>query len=95
MATVRVEGLPDGYEVERIEPPEVEVKLSGTRWDLFRHRGEPVTVRIDALMVQLGRRTFPIGPDQVEHAAGLEAVEVEPENVKLSLRRREATAPAS
>jgi len=95
MAAVRVDGLPEGFEVESIEPAEVEVKLSGTRWDLFRSRGEPVTVRIDALMVQLGRRTFPIGPAQVEHPPDVEAIEVDPANVKLSLRRREAVEPES
>jgi hypothetical protein len=94
-ASVRVEGLPDGYEVESIDPPEVAVKLSGTRWDLFRSRGQPVVVRIDALMVQFGRRTFPLSASQVEHPPDVEPVEVDPANVKLSLRRKapEAASP--
>ena len=88
-AAVRVDGLPEGWEVESIDPPQVQVKLSGTRWNLFRSRGQPVTVRIDALMAQLGRRTFPITPALVEHPAEVEPVDVRPPNVKLSLRRRE------
>ena len=94
MAPVRIDGLPEGYEVESIEPAQVEVKLSGTRWDLFRSRGQPVTVRIDALMVQLGRRTFPLTPAQVEHPPDVEAIAIDPPNVKLSLRRREPETAA-
>ena len=93
-AQVRVDGLPEVYEIESIDPPEVEVKLSGTRWDLFRSRGQPVTVRIDALMVQLGRRTFPLTPSQVDHPPDLDPLGIEPANVKLSLRRKGSEPPA-
>jgi uncharacterized protein (TIGR00159 family) len=89
-APVRVENLPEGFEVESVEPSEVEVTLSGTRWDLFRARAEPIAVRLDAVMAQLGRRTFRITPGQVDHPQQVKALSVDPPNIRLSLRRAAA-----
>jgi uncharacterized protein (TIGR00159 family) len=87
LASVRVENLPEGYEVESVEPLEVEVTLSGTRWDLFRARAEPISVRLDAVMAQLGRRTFRISPGQVDHPQDVRPLAVDPPSIRLSLRR--------
>ena len=86
MAPLRVENLPDGYELEGIEPPEVEVTLSGTRWDLFRSRAQPIAVRLDAVMVRFGRRTFRVTTGQVEHPADVEPRSIEPPTVRLLVR---------
>jgi len=92
-APIRIENLPPGFEIESIEPEEVEVTLSGTRWDLFRSRAQPVSVRIDAVLVGLGRRTFRLGPGQVDHPPGIEPLEISPPNVRLAVRSTtEATA---
>jgi uncharacterized protein (TIGR00159 family) len=85
-APVRVENLPDGFELEEIDPPEVEVTLSGTRWALFRSRAQPIAVRIDAVLVALGRRTFRVTPGQVEHPPDVEALEISPPNVRVVVR---------
>ncbi len=85
-AAIRIENLPPGFEIESIEPEAVEVTLSGTRWDLFRSRGQTVSVRIDAVLVSLGRRTFRLGPGQVDHPPGVEPLEISPTNVRLTVR---------
>jgi hypothetical protein len=90
LAPLRVENLPAGFELEGIEPPEVEVTLSGTRWDLFRSRAQPISVRIDAVMVGFGRRTFRLSPGQVEHPPDVEAQEIAPSTVRLLVKE---TAP--
>jgi uncharacterized protein (TIGR00159 family) len=94
MAPLRVENLPEGFQLERIEPPEVEVTLSGTRWDLFRSRAQPVSVRIDAVLVQLGRRTFRLTPGQVDAPPGVQALEISPPDIRLSVRQAPREAPA-
>lgn len=91
---VIVENLPEGYALESVEPPEVQVRLAGRRRDLVFSNGEALRVEIDAFLVQLGRRTFRIGPDVVRHPEDLRVVEVEPDSVKLSVRRTETRAPA-
>lgn len=93
-APVVVENLPPGYELESIEPDKVKVTLSGRWRDLYFGEGT-VSVRIDALLAQLGRRTFQLSPEQVDTPDGLEAVDVKPDQVRLSLRRAPAAAPES
>jgi hypothetical protein len=90
-APIRIENLPTGFEIESIEPEAVEVTLSGTRWDLFRSRAQPVTVRIDAVLVSLGRRTFRIAPGQVDSSPGVEPLEISPPIVRLTVRQAAAT----
>jgi diadenylate cyclase len=92
-APIRIENLPPGFEIESIDPEAVEVTLSGTRWDLFRSRGQPISVRIDAVLVPMGRRTFRLGPGQVDHPPGIEPLDISPPNVRLDVRQT-AVAPA-
>jgi len=83
-----VENVPEGYTVESIDPPEVEVTFEGRRRDLFLlARPDEVSVRLDALLVQLGRRTFRIEADQIDHPKELEVVSVAPAKVKLKVVR--------
>ena len=88
VAPVVVENLPEGFVLERVEPPEVMVLLEGTRRAFVLGDGpHPVQVRVDALLVQLGRRTFPITTAEVEHPQDLRILDVRPARVRLSVRR--------
>jgi uncharacterized protein (TIGR00159 family) len=78
LVPVTVENLPPGYAVEEIDPPEVQVTLSGPRWEIYFTDPNAVRIRIDALLVQLGRRTFQIDPEQVERPEALRVLRTDP-----------------
>ena len=85
-ARVVVENLPAEYELESVDPPTVRVMLEGSRRQIYFGPSDLVIVRVDALLAQLGRRTFQVGPDEVEHPPYLEVLEVSPRQVRISLR---------
>jgi DNA integrity scanning protein DisA with diadenylate cyclase activity len=93
VAPVVVDKLPEGYELESVKPAEVEVTLRGLRRDLFLRATDPPVVHIDALLAQLGRRTFQVTPERVSAPRGVEVVAVSPTEVRLSLT--EVEAPSS
>ncbi len=91
-APVVVENLPAGWVLEGVDPGEVQLVLEGRRRDLFFGDRGALAVPIDALLVKLGRRTFEIDPTQVRHPPDLRVLAVEPDRVKLSVRREDEQA---
>ena len=87
---VQIENLPQGYALQQVNPPEVEVTFTGHRRDLYLASPNQVSVRLDALLVQLGRRTFEISAEHVEHPSALSVVAVAPRKVKLRVSREDA-----
>ena len=83
---IQIENLPEGYELVKIEPPTVEVVLEGRRRDLYLSSTEDLHAVVDVLLVQLGRRTFQIGPELIAHPAGLRVIEVRPHQFKLAVK---------
>lgn len=90
MARVDVQGLPEGYRLESVEPPEIKVLLEGPRL-LLPKEAETLEASIEADpdLVIMGRRTFQVFPSQVEVPPRLRVVGVEPVKVILSLERLE------
>jgi uncharacterized protein (TIGR00159 family) len=84
-APVVVENLPAGFVLESIDPQEVEVTVSGPRRDLLFGDPDAIQVHVDALLVQLGRRTFQVTPDLVSHPDGFQVHQVKPDKVRLSV----------
>jgi len=84
---VVVENLPEGYELVEVEPAEVMVRFEGRRRDLYMTRAAELSVTVDALLVQLGRRTFQVSLGNVDHPARVEPVGVDPGKVKISVRK--------
>jgi len=83
---VVIENLPPGYAIESVEPTEVEVVFEGRRRDVYLARQQAkLSLRVDALLVQLGRRSFDIGPADVQHPDGLTAISVTPTRIKLNV----------
>ena len=87
---VVVENLPKGFALAGVEPEEVEVTVSGPRRSLVLGEANAIEVRIDALLVQLGRRTFQVTPDLVTHPEGFQVHEVNPKQVRLSVVKEDA-----
>jgi DNA integrity scanning protein DisA with diadenylate cyclase activity len=84
---VKVENLPEGFELVSVEPADVAIRLEGPRRDLYMAGSDDLFVRVDALLVQLGRRTFALELDQIESPEGIHALSVEPAKVKISVKR--------
>lgn len=86
-AQVVVENLPVGYALESVEPERVAVTVSGPRGAVYLGPPDAIQVRIDAFLAQLGRRTFQINLDRVDHPPGVEVRGVSPSQVRISLVR--------
>lgn len=84
--TIHVENLPAGFALEKVDPAEVQLKLSGTRRDFFLLDRGRVDVMIDAAAVGMGRRTFEIDREDLVLPSGFEMVDVEPSRVRLSVK---------
>lgn len=80
-----VENMPEGYRVSAIDPPAVDVEFEGLRRDLVLSGSEELHVRVDGVLVQQGRRTFAIAPEQVEHPPELRVVGIEQAQVRLKI----------
>jgi uncharacterized protein (TIGR00159 family) len=89
---VAVNGLPQGFEVEAVEPDRVRVTLAGRRRDLYFLGPEAVAVRVDAVLVELGRRSFSLTPENVRHPEAVEVIGIQPDRVRLVLRERQTRA---
>jgi len=93
---VVIENLPPGYAIESVEPTEVEVVFEGRRRDVYLARQQAkLSLRVDALLVQLGRRTFDVGPEHVQHPEDLTPLRVTPVRIKLNVIQSGAVSSAT
>lgn len=93
-ADVVVQNLPDGYQLLDVDPSEVQVTLRGPRRFLPRE-SERCVVRIDPdpSLLDLGRRTFPVFPSQVEVSSRISVQGLSQDHVRLSLEVSGAGPP--
>ena len=82
------ENLPDGYALVGVEPDSVEVTFKGVRRELVLEDMDDVRVHVDALLVELGRRTFQVLPEAIDHPEALDVVDVEPKQIRVSVRKQ-------
>jgi diadenylate cyclase len=82
---VVIDNVPEGFRVSGIDPPEIDVVFEGRKRDLVMAGGEELHVRVDGDLARLGRRTFAIEEDQVEHPPELEVVAIEQAQIRLAL----------
>jgi uncharacterized protein (TIGR00159 family) len=87
VAPIRIMGLPEGYALDATEPTSALVVVRARRRDLLLLDTDELEVRVDAILVELGRRSFQISETNVLHPDGVEVVRVDPTSVKISLRR--------
>jgi uncharacterized protein (TIGR00159 family) len=79
--------LPAGYTLEKVDPPQVEVTLSGPRRQFIVLDAKRLEVRLDGFLVEAGRRSFDVPDEAVSHPAGFTVTSVTPRRVKLAIRR--------
>jgi uncharacterized protein (TIGR00159 family) len=84
---VQVENLPEGYELLKVEPPQVSVMLAGERRRIVLGDLEGVELHVDAFLARLGRRTFHLSVEDVDHPDGIDVVEIAPRKVVISVRQ--------
>lgn len=84
---VQVQNLPADYELESVQPAEVEATFSGPRRAFYFFRPKRLKVTVDASSAGAGRRTFTISEQNISHPADLRLEEVKPPTLKISLRR--------
>jgi diadenylate cyclase len=84
---VAVTNVPAGYVLRSVSPDALTVTLSGPRRDVFFMQPSEVAVTVDALLAQLGRRTFDVPPQSVRVPPGVTVKSVEPGRVTLDLER--------
>ena len=92
---VRVTGLPPSYALEGVDPPEVRVRLGGLRRDLVLVGPDAIAVSVDAILADLGRRTFQVTPANVAHPASVEVLAVTPTSVRIRVRDAAPSADAT
>ena len=94
-AAVSVHGVPAAYKLDGIDPASVRVTISGRRRDLYFLGPDAVEVRVDALLAELGRRTFALTPANVRHPEAVEVRAIEPDNVRISLHEPRKPPPTA
>jgi len=84
---VTVQNLPEGYEIETIDPAKVSATFSGVRRTFYFCRSERLQLTIDASLAKVGRRTFAVNQHDLQFPKELTLEALEPSSVKLSLRK--------
>jgi uncharacterized protein (TIGR00159 family) len=84
---VSVQNLPSGFVLEEVQPPAVNVTLAGPRRAFYLFDAKRVKVILDPSLADVGRRTFTISTQNVQHPPDVTVQEVSPSTVRLSLRK--------
>jgi uncharacterized protein (TIGR00159 family) len=84
---VQIQNLPPEYELEAVQPTEVEATFSGPRRAFYFFRPKRLKVTVDASAAGNGRRTFTISEQNIRHPVELSLEEVKPATLKISIRR--------
>jgi uncharacterized protein (TIGR00159 family) len=90
---VTVINLPPGYALEKVDPDKVEAILNGPMRLFYLFDEKQLQVTVDAYMVQAGRRTFPISEENLRHPKDLTLLNVNPAQVRISIRQEEGGTP--
>ena len=83
---VKVVNVPPGATLEKVEPTQVMAILSGQRRAFYLFDPSRMDVTVDATLAKYGRRTFAVSEDQIRHPPDLTVEDVEPEQVRISLK---------
>jgi diadenylate cyclase len=90
---VVVQDVPPGYVLENIQPQEVTVTASGPRRTLLLAGPDDFELDVDAILLQLGRRTFEVDSGDVKHPPGVHVLAVDPGRIELSVRAPSGSGP--
>ncbi len=86
---ISVLGVPQTLKVTSVDPERALVTLSGRRRDLYFLRPDAFEVRVDAIMAELGRRSFALLQGNVRHPEAVDVLNIEPDRVMVVLEERQ------
>lgn len=92
---VLVDNIDPAYQVDSVEPEEVEVALSGLQRDLYLIDLADLELRVDASDVAEGWRTFELTERNVRRDERLSVRALSPNSVRLTVSPAEPEAPQS
>lgn len=84
-----VENLPGEFYIASINPDSVEIEVLGARRELLMAADGHFTLVIDADLARLGRRTFAITREHIQHETPLKVLSLKQQKVRLSLEPRD------
>jgi hypothetical protein len=87
---VVVDNLPAEFELVSIDPDSVVIQASGPRHEMLLAADANFSLVIDAGLARLGRRTFSVQREQVQHGTELKILTLSPQKVRLSLTKENA-----
>ncbi|MBM4246746.1 MAG: diadenylate cyclase [Deltaproteobacteria bacterium] len=82
---VEVVNLPDGAQVESIEPSEVQATFAGPQRAFALLTSRDLAVTIDARRARPGQKTFAIAEENLRHPPSLSVQNLQPRRVKVTL----------
>ncbi|MFQ5683517.1 MAG: diadenylate cyclase [Candidatus Binatia bacterium] len=85
---IQVDNLAPGLVLEEVEPPEVQVTLTGPRRGFYFLDKKKLAATIDVSLAQWGRRTFRVSEQNIRYPKDLTLKEVTPSRVKLSVKNK-------
>jgi hypothetical protein len=87
---VTLRALAEQWTLESVDPTRVQVTFHGLRRAFYLFDGARMTVELDGSLIDVGRRTFSVGPDDVRyHPPDVRVLVVEPASVRVSVKRRD------
>ena len=89
---VTVANLPADMQLDKVDPPDVQVSLTAPRRAFYLFDHSRLKVTVDAALAQFGRRTFDITESNVVYPRELTLDDISPSKVKISVTERPATS---
>ena len=84
-----VENLPVEFDIASISPDSVEIEVMGARRELLMATDDRFTLIINADLARLGRRTFSVTREHIQHETSLKILSLKQQKVRLSLETRD------
>lgn len=84
-----VENLPVEFDIASISPDSVEIEVMGPRRELLMATDDHFTLVINADLARLGRRTFSVTREHIQHETSLKILSLKQQKVRLSLETRD------
>ena len=83
-----VENLPVEFDIASISPDSVEIEVLGARRELLMATDDHFTLVVNADLARLGRRTFSVTREHIQHETSLKILSLKQQKVRLSLETR-------